>query len=56
MYDVYISFRDRINNKLIRFFLRHCNLQSLTLRQCMQKVEWQECAVIAEEMRKGRSV
>ncbi len=51
MYEWYMEIRDKICNKLIRFLLRHCAIHSLTLRECMNKVEWQHCALIVESMK-----
>jgi len=41
-----------IINKLIRFLLKHCAIDSLTLHQCMKKREWQNCQLIVNEMKK----
>lgn len=51
MYEWYMEIRDRICNKLIRFLLRHCAIHSLTLRECMNKVEWQQCFLIVKSMK-----
>lgn len=51
MYDRYLDIRDNINNKLIRFLLRHCRLHAPTLRACMNKTTWRSCAFIVEEMK-----
>lgn len=51
MYEWYLDVRDNINNKFIRFLLRHCGLHNPTLRACMNKATWQSCALIVEDMK-----
>ena len=54
MIDWYYQTRDEIINRIIRFLLKHCAIHSLTLRQTMQKVEWQHCEAIVNDIKKKK--
>ena len=49
MFETWLSFRDSINNKLIRFLLRHCGLDSVTTRAFVRKIELLELEALTDE-------
>ena len=48
---MWLDIRDRINNKMIRFLLRHCGLDSITCRAFVRKVELLELEALIDEKR-----
>ena len=51
LYERWLNIRDRINNRLIRFLLRHCWLDNLTLRACINTVPRAELEHLINERR-----
>ena len=51
LYERWLNIRDHINNRLIRFLLRHCWLDSYTLRACINKVPRAELEYWVKERR-----
>lgn len=48
---MWFDIRDRINNKIIRFLLRHCGLDSITCRAFVRKIELLELEALIDEKR-----
>lgn len=51
LYERWLNIRDCINNRLIRFLLRHCWLDNRTLRACIDNVPRAELEYLVKERR-----
>ena len=49
MYTTWCNFRDRINNKLIRFLLDHCYLDCASVRKFVYQISNLELQTIMDE-------